>query len=103
MASRRLTECPVCDAPLAVTELRCGSCDTTLHGDFTTSQCNFCNLAPDQAKFLDLFLRCRGNLREVERNLHLSYPTVRARLDTLLTHLGYPTSKETSDTDDTKE
>ena len=40
-------------------------------------------------KFLELFLRCRGNLRDVERSLGLSYPTVRARLDVLLSGLGY--------------
>jgi hypothetical protein len=39
--------------------------------------------------FLELFLRCRGNLRDVERTLGLSYPTVRARLDVLLASLGY--------------
>ena len=37
----------------------------------------------------ELFLRCRGNLRDVERTLGLSYPTVRARLDALLATLGY--------------
>ena len=39
--------------------------------------------------FLELFLRCRGNLRDVERSLGLSYPSVRARLDALLASLGY--------------
>jgi hypothetical protein len=36
-----------------------------------------------------LFLRARGNIKEVERELGLSYPTVRARLDALLATLGY--------------
>ncbi|MBW3624857.1 MAG: DUF2089 domain-containing protein [Armatimonadetes bacterium] len=69
--------------------MQCVECGTTLHGDFVPSQCKFCSLPEDQRKFLDLFLRCRGNLRDVERSLGLSYPTVRARLDVLLSNLGY--------------
>ena len=50
-------------------------------------------------RFLELFLRCRGNLRDVERTLGLSYPTVRARLDALLASLGY-TAAASPDTAD---
>ena len=35
-----------------------------------------------------MFLRSRGNIRDVERELSLSYPTVRARLDAVLAALG---------------
>src|SRR5919197_1521508 len=86
---RILTECPVCDSPLGVAELECRGCGTTLRGEFPLSRCPFCSLPAEQLKFLELFLRCRGNLRDVERSLGLSYPTVRARLDALLTRLGY--------------
>jgi hypothetical protein len=37
---------------------------------------------------LESFLRSRGNLRELERELGLSYPTVRGRVETLLRVLG---------------
>lgn len=90
---RTPSQCPVCDLPLSIAELRCRGCGTTLRGDFTPSRCSFCQLPPEQMKFLELFLRCRGNLRDVERTLGLSYPTVRARLDTLLAHLGYTTAE----------
>jgi hypothetical protein len=86
---RTPSQCPVCDSPLSISELRCRGCGTTLRGEFALSRCSFCNLPPEQLKFLELFLRCRGNLRDVERTLGLSYPTVRARLDALLTTLGY--------------
>ena len=86
---RTPSQCPVCDLPLSISELRCRGCGTTLRGEFTLSRCSFCNLPPEQLKFLELFLRCRGNLRDVERTLGLSYPTVRARLDALLATLGY--------------
>ena len=89
MAKRALTQCPVCESPLATTELQCEECGTTLRGDFVAAQCAYCTLPEDQLKFLELFLRCRGNLRDVERRMGLSYPTVRARLDVLLSGLGF--------------
>jgi hypothetical protein len=93
---RTLNQCPLCDSPLAITELQCGECGTTLQGSFPATQCVFCTLPEDQFKFLELFLRCRGNLRDVERTLGLSYPTVRARLDQVLTTLGYAEGEESA-------
>jgi hypothetical protein len=86
---RTLSDCPVCEAPLAITELECRACGTSLRGEFPATTCPFCALPEEQLQFLELFLRCRGNLRDVERALGLSYPTVRARLDTVLASLGY--------------
>jgi hypothetical protein len=98
---RTLTHCPVCDSSLAITELQCGECGTTLQGSFPATQCAFCSLPEDQMKFLELFLRRRGNLREVERHLGLSYPTVRARLDQALSSLGFADeSAEPEETED---
>lgn len=96
---RTLAQCPVCDQPLSIAELRCQSCGTSLRGEFPHSRCAFCSLPAEQLRFLELFIRCRGNLRELERTLGLSYPTVRARLDSLLTSLGY-TATESADTAD---
>lgn len=86
---RSLSECPVCDGPLAITQLDCRACGTSLRGQFAATRCAFCALPEEQMRFLELFLRCRGNLRDVERTLGLSYPTVRARLDSVLGSLGY--------------
>lgn len=44
----------------------------------------YARLEYDQADFLHAFLRCRGNISCVEKELGISYPTVRARLDALL-------------------
>ena len=78
--------CPVCDTALRVTELSCPSCKTRIVSDLST--CRFCNLSPDLLGFLQTFLRARGNIKEVERELGISYPTVRKRLDELLSDLG---------------
>jgi hypothetical protein len=58
-----------------------------VEGHFELSKFN--RLDPEQLGFLELFLKARGNIKEVERELGLSYPTVRARLDSLLITLGY--------------
>jgi hypothetical protein len=78
--------CPVCQAGLRVTELTCPACRTKIVSDLAT--CEFCNLRPDLLLFLRAFLRARGNIKEVERDLGISYPTVRRRLDDLLRKLG---------------
>jgi len=82
-----LGRCPVCGNRMNVTRLHCDSCDSTLDGCFDT--CRFCQLSPDQQVFVDVFLRGRGNIKEVERELGISYPTVRSRLDGILEALGY--------------
>jgi hypothetical protein len=78
--------CPVCSSRLAVTRLTCPSCDTELSGAFTS--CEFCVLTDEDREVLRVFLASRGNMKELERHLNVSYPTARARFDGLLTKLG---------------
>ncbi|WP_243027478.1 DUF2089 domain-containing protein [Thermus albus] len=79
--------CPACEAPLAARVLYCPSCGTEVHGRFQPNE--FALLPKEHLDFLRLFVKTRGNLKEVERILGVSYPTVRARLDALLKVLGY--------------
>jgi hypothetical protein len=78
--------CPVCSSKLAVTRLTCPSCDTELSGAFAS--CEFCVLTDEDRDVLRVFLASRGNMKELERHLGVSYPTARARFDLLLTRLG---------------
>ncbi len=73
-----LGACPICDQRLLVTEYACRSCGAAIRGRF--DRCDLCALPSDLLHFVRLFLRVEGNLREVERRLGLSYPTVKARL-----------------------
>ena len=82
-----IATCPVCSGQLAVTRLRCGECGTTIEGEFTVGR--FGRLAKDQLVVLESFLRSRGNLRDMERELGISYPTVRARVEALVRALGF--------------
>lgn len=79
-------DCPVCGDRLALTRLTCHSCGTELSGDFAS--CDFCALGPEDRETLRVFLQSRGNMKELERHLGVSYPTARARFDSLLTKLG---------------
>ncbi len=81
------THCPACGEALLVSGLVCGHCETRVEGHFTASE--FALLPPGPLEFLRLFMKSRGNLKEVERILGLSYPTVRARFEQLLLALGY--------------
>ena len=88
-----ISTCPVCAGELAVTRLRCGSCGTTLEGEFSVGR--FARLSREQTALLESFLRSRGNLRDIERELGISYPTVRARVEALVRALGFgPRSDE---------
>ncbi|HEX7950007.1 MAG TPA: DUF2089 domain-containing protein [Candidatus Limnocylindrales bacterium] len=82
-----ISTCPVCAGELAVTRLHCGTCGTTLEGDFSVGR--FGRLNRDQHALLESFLRSRGNLREMERELGISYPTVRGRVEALVRALGF--------------
>lgn len=81
--------CPVCGEVLAVTRLHCPGCATEVSGEFTS--CEFCALLAEQRDLLGVFLSSRGNLKEIERHLGVSYPTARARVAELLTALGLST------------
>jgi hypothetical protein len=87
MAHDVISTCPVCSSELSITRLHCGSCGTTLEGDFSVGR--FGRLNRDQLALLESFLRSRGNLREMERELGISYPTVRARVEALVRALGF--------------
>jgi hypothetical protein len=85
-------KCPICSSQLHVVRLECGSCGTRLEGSFSLGR--FHALSADQLEFLEVFIRARGNSKDVERELGLSYPTVRARLDAVIRALGFQSDVE---------
>jgi len=85
-ARRPPVNCPVCNQRLATTRLTCPSCSTELSGAFES--CEFCVLSAEDRDVLRVFLASRGNMKELERHLGVSYPTARARFDALLGKIG---------------
>ncbi len=87
-----LTVCPVCGDKLEVRRLHCRSCDSALEGHFDTGRLG--RLSPEQMAFVETFLRCEGKLNRMERELGLSYPTLRSRLSEIIRQLGFPVGPE---------
>jgi len=92
MAYPLISVCPVCGKQLKITKLQCIHCHTTIENEFELS--NFAALSKEQLKFIETFLKCRGNIKEVEKELGVSYPTVRGKLDDIISSLGYSTTKK---------
>lgn len=87
-------KCPVCGEKLSITKLGCPKCSTAIEGDF--QPCEFCRLPEEDLEFIKVFIKCRGNIKDVEKELGISYPTVRGKLDSAIKGLGFEiTTKET--------
>jgi len=87
MKNNIVGKCPVCNDLLYVTELQCDSCDTKIQGEFYLSK--FSYLKPEQLYFIEMFIKNRGSIKAIEKELGISYPTVKKNLDEVITALGY--------------
>jgi len=94
MRKEVLGACPVCGGRMHVRELGCKSCDITIRGEFELSPFNA--LSKEELRFVEIFIRTQGNLREVQSELGLSYPTVKKALDNVIRSLGYDVKPETA-------
>ncbi len=92
MTNPVVARCPICTEQLRVVRLECESCGTRLEGSFSLGR--FHSLKPEQLDFLEVFIRARGSFKDVERELGISYPTVRSRLDAVIRALGFPSQAE---------
>jgi hypothetical protein len=101
MARDVISTCPVCEGELLITRLHCRSCGTALEGEFGVGR--FGRLSREQLALLESFLRARGNLKEMERELGISYPTVRGRVDALVRALGLGDGEGAPDEDEEPE
>ena len=85
-------DCPVCGNKLELTRLSCPDCHTELSGAFAA--CEYCALDTEDRALLRVFLASRGNMKELERHLGVSYPTARARFDALLGRIGIEVARD---------
>ncbi|HLW00761.1 MAG TPA: DUF2089 domain-containing protein [Ktedonobacterales bacterium] len=101
--------CPVCGGQMAITRLACGTCHSALEGQFTVNGAGRSagegesyfgrleRLSRDQLEFVEIFLRCRGIIKNVEAMLDISYPTVKARLNNVIESLGFQVEEDMPD------
>ncbi|RZS92782.1 DUF2089 domain-containing protein [Cuneatibacter caecimuris] len=87
-----ISRCPVCSGELTVAKLKCQACDTVIENNFRLSKFDY--LSDEELFFTETFIRCRGNIKEVEKELGISYPTVRSKLDGVIKKLGYEENGE---------
>ncbi|MDR0326328.1 MAG: DUF2089 domain-containing protein [Oscillospiraceae bacterium] len=83
------SRCPVCNGTVDFTRVNCSECGMEMTGTFAL--CRFCALEEKHLRFIETFLRCRGSIKDAERALGLSYPTVRGMLEGALAALGLDT------------
>src|SRR4029453_7958087 len=80
-------KCPVCNNTLTVTRLQCGQCGTGIDGSFHLGRLQ--SLTAEQIQFVEVFVKDRGKIKEVEAELGISSPTVVGRLNDLVRAMGY--------------
>ena len=94
MSYKLLSDCPVCGEKLKAVKLSCTTCGTSIESDFSFSK--FEQLSSEQLHFVEAFLKSRGSIKDVEKELGISYPTVKSRLNDVIKALGYEIEEERS-------
>jgi hypothetical protein len=86
--------CPLTGGEIIVTRFYCPDADISVEGRFAVEQPPFAQLAPEQLKFVEIFVRNEGKLNRMEDELGLSYPTIRSRLHEIIRTLGYEPGRD---------
>ncbi len=82
-----ISECPVCHHDLIVERLACDHCGSSVEGKFALSKFNYLDM--DKLYFIEIFVKNRGNIKAIEKEMELSYPTIKKLLDEVIIGLGY--------------
>jgi hypothetical protein len=77
--------CPDCEKSMKLTAATCTSCGLKLEGDFEISALG--RLSEEDQVFVVAFLRHHGSIRQMERIMGISYPTVKNRLRAIVSRL----------------
>ena len=85
-------KCPICGEELTVTRLECRACGTDIGGQFTVGK--LAVLSADDVRFVEMFIKNRGNAYKVGEELQMPYSTVRARLTEIILAMGYEPGAE---------
>lgn len=91
MANKTMDSCPVCQNELTITRYECKNCRTKIEGEFKVDK--FSTLSQEEKDFIEIFVMKRGSIKEIEKELGISYPTVRNKLDHVIAALGHQVDK----------
>jgi len=81
------SQCPICGGEVVVTRINCQNCNTSIEGRFSSR--TFSQLTPKQMDFVETFVKLEGKITRMEKELNLSYPTIRKLLHDVIRALGY--------------
>lgn len=84
--------CPFCGHSIEITRVNCKGCDCEINGSFNPG--SFGLLPIEYQKFIAVFLKHRGNISQVEKELGISYPTINKMLETVNNMLEITTEKQ---------
>lgn len=87
-----INKCPNCGDEMVITSYRCNSCYTEVTGEFEIDK--FQRLDKEDKEFIELFLQKRGSIKDVGEEIGISYPTVRNRIDRIVSKLGGTVDKK---------
>lgn len=90
--------CPVCSHDLVATKLTCNFCHTEISGEFALSRFSYLN--KEELYFVETFMKVFGNIKEMEKELNVSYPTVKKMLDNIVSKMGFTQVEQQVDTQD---
>lgn len=93
MKKEVISKCPICNNELTITRLHCDNCQVEINGEFYLSRLNL--LSKDQLLFVEAFIKNQGNIKSIEKELNISYPTVKKILNEVLQTMGYDISDQT--------
>jgi len=84
--------CPSCEHHLQVKQLYCENCQTEVTGLYSLPV--IAQLPAEDQKFILDFVKASGSLKNMAQNMKLSYPTVRNRLDEIISKIDNPDADE---------
>lgn len=79
------TYCPSCHEQLKVKSLHCDHCQTEVNGLYELPVLAL--LSENDQQFILQFVKNSGSLKEMSKNLKLSYPTVRNMLNDIISKI----------------
>ncbi|MFK7756074.1 MAG: DUF2089 family protein [Flavobacteriales bacterium] len=77
--------CPSCTSGLAVSQLKCPTCETVISGNYTLPV--LLKLSAEEQEFMFEFFMSSGSLKKMAAQMGKSYPTVRNKLDDMIQKL----------------
>ncbi|MGN1398949.1 MAG: DUF2089 domain-containing protein [Erysipelotrichaceae bacterium] len=93
MKKKLLGNCPICGQKMVVSQLSCKFCNSTISGSFSLSKFDY--LSEEEQQFALIFIKNAGNIKQIEKELNISYPTVKKMLDSVIKNLGFTNESNT--------